>query len=494
MKLSVVIPAHNEETNLKNMITILTKNFDHLINEIVVVNDCSTDNTGNILNKLVLENKRIIAIHRKNNPGVGNAIREGLRAISKKSDYVLMLDCDFTQNLENIRNIIKHATTADGIIGSRYLKKGSLINYPFLKKIANRSFHILTRLILRIPHADLTNNFKLYKISIIKDILPFLESTGFSINAETGIYPILLGYKLKEIPVTWIGRTPEMGQSSFKVIQAGPGYIKMLMKAILFKYLNKKKQHSLQEKESEHFNRLIESTGETYYGNLRPIASIRFRRKANSILEIINKLKNPKILDLGCGTGILSKYLLCQNPKLRIEGIDISQKAIDIAKKSLKKYKNAHFATGDALNLPFKNRHFDLVIGNSILHHIPLIESLKEIKRVINSGGKIWFCEPNILNPQIFLEKNMPILKGLLQDSEDERAFSRWYIKKILEKNGFKNVVSKPYEFLHPLLPKMLFKTIVPFAIWLEKIPLIQEFAGTIRITGEFAKKSKLLL
>ncbi len=240
MKLSVVIPCHNEESNLNNMISIFLNNFGHLINEIVVINDCSTDNTKNILNNLAKENKKIVAIHRKNNPGVGNAIRDGFKAVSKKSDYVLTLDCDFTQNIENIKNIIKHSSTANGIIGSRYLEKNSLINYPFIKKVANRSFHILTRFILKIPHADLTNNFKLYEMSVIQDILPLLESTGFSINAETGIYPLLLGYKLKEIPVKWIGRTPEMGKSNFKVIQAGPGYIKVLTRAILFKYLNKK--------------------------------------------------------------------------------------------------------------------------------------------------------------------------------------------------------------------------------------------------------------
>lgn len=491
MKISVVIPAHNEEANIEKIVKLLFFNFRKHIHELIVVNDCSTDKTKSILNLLSRKNKKIIPIHRNKNGGVGHAIREGLTVVSKKSDYVLMLDCDFTQNLENIINIIDHASDADGVIGSRYIKKNSLINYPILKKIANRSFHVLTRLILRIPHFDLTNNFKLYKTSIIKDILPLLKSSGFSINAETGIYPILLGYKLKEIPVMWIGRTAKMGKSNFKVIQAGPGYIKILLRTIVFKYLQKKQKHlQLQRTESEHFDKLIETTGETYYGNLRPIAQIRFARKADSILNIINTFENPKILEIGCGTGILSRYLLRKNPKLMIKGIDISEKATAIAKKSLKKYPNVIFRTGDALNLPFKDNYFDLIIGNSILHHLPLIKSLREIKRVIKEKGKIWFCEPNIFNPQIFLEKNIFILKGFMQDSENETAFSRWYIKKVLKENGFKNIISRPYEFLHPLLPKKLFNILVPIAILLEKIPLINELAGTMQITGELSKKS----
>ena len=107
------------------------------------------------------------------------------------------------------------------------------------KKIANRIFHKLINLLLGIKHVDLTNNFKLYKMQVIESILPLLDSSGFSINAETGLYPVLLGYRIKEVPVSWVGRTAEMGRSNFQVMKAGPGYIKVLIKALRFKYFNK---------------------------------------------------------------------------------------------------------------------------------------------------------------------------------------------------------------------------------------------------------------
>jgi|GEM_PF-209423 len=490
MRLSIIIPARNEEKNLKKITSLLIKTFNREINEIIVVNDCSTDNTQSILKKLSQKNKKIVGLQRKNNPGVGNAIIFGLKALSEKSDYVLLLDCDFIENIQNIKTMIKSSSLADGILGSRYMKKGKLTNYPILKKVANRSFHAITRFVLRIPYYDLTNNFKLYKKSIIDDILPHLKSSGFSINAETGIYPILFGYKLKELPVVWIGRTPQMGKSSFKIIQAGPGYAKVLIRAMKLKRREARGAEKLQKKESEHFDKLIETTGETYYGNLRPIASTRFSRKADSILKVIRTYKNPKILELGCGTGILSRYLLSKNPNLRIEGVDISPKAISVANKTLKKYKFAHFQTGDALNLPFKKNTFDVVIGNSILHHIPLLESVAEVKRVIKPGGKIWFCEPNILNPQIYLEKNSALLKRFMQDSEDETAFSRWFIKKFLKKNGFTNITAKPYEFLHPLLPGGFLGILVPLVIFLERVPLFNELAGTMQVTAEVKKRN----
>lgn len=125
-----------------------------------------------------------------------------------------------------------------------------------------------------------------------------------------------------------------------------------------------------------------------------------------------------------------------------------------------------------------------MVIGNSVLHHVPLKIILNEVKRVSKPGAKVWFCEPNMLNPQIALEKNLPFLKALMQDSEGEIAYNRWHLKKDLEKLGFENIVVRPYEFLHPGIPKKFVKKLSSILIALEKIPILNEFAGTLEITA----------
>lgn len=491
MKISIVIPAHNEEATVEKMVSLLFKNFDKQIEEIVIVNDCSSDRTSEILRRLSRRYSKLRLVNRTTDGGVGNAIRLGLSLVSESVSHVLLLDCDFLENIEDVKRLIKNYKKADGIIGSRYMKDGRLQNYPFMKKIANRSFHGLARIFLGIPHVDVTNNFKLYKREIISAIIPHLKSSGFSINAETGIYPHLLGFSTIEVPVSWIGRKEDMGSSNFNIMKAGPGYARVLYGTIRYKYFGKKlMQHKhLAEDERKHFDLLIEKTGETYYGNLRPVAKIRFQRKAQEVIGLLAGKKNPKILEYGCGTGILSQYLLELRPNLAIEGVDISPKAIGVAKKTLKKYKNANFQPADCLHLPFKDNTFDAVVGNSILHHIPLEEALSEIRRVLKPNGKIWFCEPNMLNPQIAVEKNVPFLKSLFQDSEDERAFSRWGITKDLEKNGFTKVKATPYEFLHPLLPGPLMGVLVPFCLFLEKIPFVNEFAGTMQIVAENGKR-----
>lgn len=250
MKISVVIPAHNEESNLGKISKLLLKNFNSLIYEIIIVDDCSTDQTAVLLNQLAKRFKKIKPIYRQGNKGVGRATREGLNAVSDKSDYVLMLDCDFIQNIPDIHNMIKLSPLSSGLLGSRYIKKGQLINYPIIKKIANRTFHILIRLLLGITQLDVTNNFKLYRKEVVEKIKPLLKSEGFSINAETGIYPLLLGYQLKEVPVFWIGRTKNMGFSHFNILKACPGYIKVLFQTFKFKY---SKRAVIYDKSSEKF-------------------------------------------------------------------------------------------------------------------------------------------------------------------------------------------------------------------------------------------------
>jgi hypothetical protein len=92
--------------------------------------------------------------------------------------------------------------------------------------IANRGFHLLARIVLRGSFRDLTNNLKLMRRKVL-DQLDLIE-TGFAVNAETGLQPLLLGYNVKEVPISWINRTPDMGTSSFRLARVSGGYWRVL--------------------------------------------------------------------------------------------------------------------------------------------------------------------------------------------------------------------------------------------------------------------------
>lgn len=235
MRVSVIIPCHNEEPNIERMVNGLLDNYDGYINEVIIVDDASDDNTYLVAEGLSRRSSRIKVIRRSPPCGVGRALRDGFKAISPESDYVLTLDADFVHNIYEIKNVIEKIKEGyDCVYGSRFLKQRNIQGYPFMKLIVNRGFHFLVKILLRIPCADLTNNFKLMKRQIIDQIR--WRSVNFSINAETGLYPILKGYKVVEMPVSWIQRGKGMGLSDFRVLKVAHSYTWVLIKAIALKY------------------------------------------------------------------------------------------------------------------------------------------------------------------------------------------------------------------------------------------------------------------
>jgi glycosyltransferase involved in cell wall biosynthesis len=220
--------------NVALLVTRLFDLFEDYISEIILVNDNSNDNTGDVIDELARNDPRIKPIHRTPPRGVGRAIADGLRAASGR--YVLSLDSDFQHLLPEVRDLFDGiAEGYDVAVGSRFSRHSVLLNYPFMKIIANRAFHMLARLVLLGKFRDLTNNLKLMRLQVVQDLL--LQEPGFAINAETGLQPLLMGYRVKEVPISWIGRDVGMGVSSFRVLKAGRGYWRVLYSAWLWRFL-----------------------------------------------------------------------------------------------------------------------------------------------------------------------------------------------------------------------------------------------------------------
>ncbi|MDC0921251.1 glycosyltransferase family 2 protein, partial [Opitutales bacterium] len=169
--------------------------------------------------------------------GVGRALREGYSQV--KGEYCLSMDCDFQHLITEFVGLFDALNQgADVVVGSRFSQNSILLNYPFMKILFNRMFHFLLAIFTRNQFRDLTNNLKIMKKEVL-DNIPINEN-GFAANAETGIYPILLGYNVCEIPMSWVNRDSQMGISSFKLIQVGKGYLRVFLKALKYKYFNTK--------------------------------------------------------------------------------------------------------------------------------------------------------------------------------------------------------------------------------------------------------------
>ena len=229
IQLSVVLIAHDEESNIGMMLRGMLETYPEEIRQIIVVDDASSDRTRDIVHSLILKDSRVLLITKGLPCGAGRALSLGVRAVDPQATHVLMMDSDFLPNIPEARRLITCVQEGwDGAIGSRFVGGWRLNHYPFLKLVFNRAFHFCTRWLLGISCSDLTNNFKLYRREVLKSI-PWV-SPDFAINAETGIFPILAGFRVKEVPVSWTQRSA--GVSKFHVFKNGPRYAEILMMAL----------------------------------------------------------------------------------------------------------------------------------------------------------------------------------------------------------------------------------------------------------------------
>ena len=223
--ISIVIPCRNEEMNVGPLVERILQLYGEYIYEIILVNDGSTDGTAKVLSQLARVDARVKPLHRRPPNGVGLAISDGLAAAT--GSYVLTMDCDFQHLLPEFRELFDGAAAGhDVVIGSRFSRHSVLLNYPFAKIFANRAFHVLAALLFGRRIRDVTNNLKLMSREVVADLR--LRQPGFAVNAETGLQPLLMGYKVEQVPISWINRTPGMGRSSFRLMRAGGGYWEVL--------------------------------------------------------------------------------------------------------------------------------------------------------------------------------------------------------------------------------------------------------------------------
>jgi glycosyltransferase involved in cell wall biosynthesis len=199
------------------------------VHEIILVNDGSSDRTAEVAARIGAREPRVKVLNRKPPKGVGRALRDGYAAASGR--YILSMDCDFVEILPEMRDLFDViASGHEGAIGSRFSQESLLINYPFAKILCNRGFHVLANLLLPIRVRDISNNLKLYRADILKQLS--IEQPHFAANAETGLKPLLHGYDIREVPVSWINRRGEMGASSFHIANVAPDYLSALLQLI----------------------------------------------------------------------------------------------------------------------------------------------------------------------------------------------------------------------------------------------------------------------
>lgn len=238
MKLSIVLPAYNEEGSIEETLRTLYAKLqeEQIDHEIVVVNDNSKDNTLGLLTT-IQETIPTLVVHTNLGPnGFGYAIRYGLERF--QGDCVAIMMSDLSDDPSDLVAFYKKmvAENLDCVFGSRFIRGGATFDYPKHKYLINRFANTLIRLLLGMSYNDSTNAFKLYKKSTIQGLKPFL-SAHFNLTIELPLKAIIRGYSYGVLPNSW--RNRKAGESNLKIKEMGSRYLFILLYVIIEKYLSR---------------------------------------------------------------------------------------------------------------------------------------------------------------------------------------------------------------------------------------------------------------
>jgi SAM-dependent methyltransferase len=230
-------------------------------------------------------------------------------------------------------------------------------------------------------------------------------------------------------------------------------------------------------KEIQHGRFLAEHGAGEIWNWESPAGKLRWARRVKMLSRHLRS--GMSALELGCGTGYFTRELACSGAN--IVAVDVSPDLLEIAKAN-SSAPNVRYEIQNAYELSYPDAVFDSVVGSSVLHHLEIEEAIREIYRVLKPSGTIYFTEPNMLNPQIAIQKNVPWVKQKLGDSPDETAFLRWPLRRLLEQSGYRDVRIVPFDFLHPKTPVPIVDRLDAVGRFLESVPVISEFAGSLYI------------
>jgi dolichol-phosphate mannosyltransferase len=200
----ICLPTYNERENLEQMLGTLGE----LGVSVLVIDDNSPDGTGELADRLARELDYVSVLHRARKEGLGPAYLDGFRhALGEGAELILEMDCDFSHDPADVPRLIAAAENADVVAGSRYVEGGSVRNWGLIRRVISAGGSAYARAILGVDVRDLTAGFKCYRRAVLETIdLDAITSRGYAFQIETTYRAIRAGFRVVEIPITFVDR------------------------------------------------------------------------------------------------------------------------------------------------------------------------------------------------------------------------------------------------------------------------------------------------
>ncbi|MGE3172326.1 MAG: glycosyltransferase family 2 protein [Planctomycetota bacterium] len=229
--LSVCIPAHNEQDNIGDAIDVIAAALRaaSVPFEFVIADDNSTDGTADVVRARMAQGVPITLVQRRPPGGFGRAVRSCFDHFHGDIVAVVMADLsDDPADIVRCYEVLRDGDY-DAVFGSRFKKGSRVVDYPFVKCLANRLGNKVIQLLFWTRYNDLTNAFKVYRREALQSLQP-LYASHFNLTIELSLGMLNRGFRIAEVPIAWHGR--KKGLAKFNLRTLGRRYLATLMKAL----------------------------------------------------------------------------------------------------------------------------------------------------------------------------------------------------------------------------------------------------------------------
>jgi dolichol-phosphate mannosyltransferase len=237
VKLSVVIPAHNEAGSIAATLRTTAEALESagIDYELLVVDDASSDGTTAVAESVGADNPRVRCQRSHYERGFGFAVRAGLDLFTGEAVAVMMADgSDDPADLVAYHRLL--AEGYDCAFGSRFMRESQVIDYPRFKLVLNRLANWVIRVLFRHHYNDTTNAFKAYRREVIDTVQPLL-SNHFNLTVELPLKAIVRGHSFAVVPINWRNRSS--GSSKLSIQEMGSRYLFIVLYVFLELHLSR---------------------------------------------------------------------------------------------------------------------------------------------------------------------------------------------------------------------------------------------------------------
>ncbi len=217
----VVIPTYDEKDNVRPMAEAVLRTEGV---EVLFVDDNSPDGTGKVIDELTKANSRVHVLHREKKAGLGRAYVAGFqKALELGADKIVQMDCDFSHDPKDVARLLN--SSADLVIGSRYVPGGATPGWPFKRRLISRAGGVFIRLVTGMKIKDPTGGFKAWTRAALEKIdFETVASAGYSFQLEMNHRAWKAGLQIEEKPIVFTDRvagyskiTPGIAVESVKI-------------------------------------------------------------------------------------------------------------------------------------------------------------------------------------------------------------------------------------------------------------------------------------